>query len=316
LRELSETTREGSNLYTLSESAEKIGFRTLGVKLSLQKLLEAPLPCILHWNKNHYVVLYSVKIKKSTEIFYISDPALGLLKYTKTEFLKFWIGNNTNETTEEGVALLLETTPKFYNQDSLFTSKEEKSLGLDYLTKHIYKYKSFIIQLILGLFVGSIIQLIFPFLTQSIVDMGIKNQNLNFVSLILFSQLFLFFGKTALDFIRNWTLLHLSTRINISLLSDFFIKLMNLPISFFDVRFKGDIIQRINDHSRIERILTVSSLNVLFSIINLIIMGGILAYYNVNIFVIFSAGNFLYFCWIMIFLKKKEKNWIIKNLPL
>lgn len=320
LRELSETTREGANLLSLSEAAEQIGFRTLGVKLSLQKLLEAPLPCILHWNKNHYVVLYEVRCgmrgvagwKKHPSsntrhlTFKISDPAFGLLEYTKEEFLKFWIGNNATETTEEGIALLLEPTPNFHHQTSSI-DQEEKVFGFKYLSKYLFKYKSFIIQLAIGLLAGSILQLIFPFLTQSIVDVGIQNQNMHFIWLVLIAQLFLFFGKTALEFIRSWILLHLSTRINISLISDFFIKLMNLPISFFDVRMTGDIMQRINDHSRIERILTTSSLSVLFSVVNMLIMGGVLAYYNLQIFGIFFLGSLLYFGWIILFLKRREK---------
>src|SRR5690606_4713226 len=179
--------------------------------------------------------------------------------------------------------------------------------GFRFLSKYLFKYKSFIIQLAIGLLAGSILQLIFPFLTQSIVDVGIQNQNMHFIWLVLIAQLFLFFGKTALEFIRSWILLHLSTRINISLISDFFIKLMNLPISFFDVRMTGDIMQRINDHSRIERILTTSSLSVLFSVVNMIIMGGVLAYYNLKIFGIFFLGSFLYFGWIILFLKRREK---------
>lgn len=305
LRELSETTREGSNLLSLSEAAEKIGFRTLGVKVSLEKLLEAPLPCILHWNKNHYVVLYKIKSKKSKiEKLYISDPAFGLLEYTQEDFLKFWIGNNADEETEEGIVLLLEPTPAFYELGTY--NEEKKGYNLSYLSKYLIRYKSFTVQLAIGLLAGSILQLIFPFLTQSIVDVGIQNQNIHFIWLVLIAQLFLFFGKTALEFFRSWIMLHLSTRINISLISDFFIKLMNLPISFFDVRMTGDIMQRINDHSRIERILTTSSLSVLFSVVNMLIMGGILAYYNLQIFTVFFIGSFLYFGWILIFLKRRE----------
>ena len=309
LRQISETNREGSNLLKISDAAEKIGFRSLGVKLNVNQLEEAPLPCILHWNSNHYVVLY--KIKKG--IYCISDPAFGLLQYNEKEFIKFWIGNNADETTEEGIALLLEPTPKFYRP---LTPKggndleEEKHLfhsPLWGLAAYLFPYKSFVIQLIIGLLAGSLLQLIFPFLTQSIVDVGIQNQNINFIYLILFAQLFLFVGKTGLELIRSWILLHLSTRINISLISDFFIKLMNLPISFFDVRMTGDIMQRVNDHHRIERILTTSSLNVLFSLINMLIMGGVLAYYNLKIFAVFFAGSFLYFFWVVLFLKRREK---------
>ncbi|MFV8334710.1 peptidase domain-containing ABC transporter [Flavobacterium sp. RSP29] len=301
LRDFSETTREGSNLLFLSDAAEKIGFRTLGVKLSSKKLDEAPLPCILHWSKEHYVVLY--KIKKGS--YFISDPGFGLIEYDQKDFIKFWVGNNAEETTEEGIVLLLEPTPKFYQNE--FDADENNVFGFSLLAKYIFPYKSFITQLIIGLIAGSILQLVFPFLTQSIVDVGIQNRNIHFIYLVLFAQLFLFFGKTALEFIRSWILLHLSSRINISLISDFFIKLMNLPISFFDVRMTGDIMQRINDHHRIERILTTSSLNVLFSMINMVIMGGVLAYYNLQIFAVFFLGSFFYFLWVILFLKRREK---------
>ena len=300
LRDSSETTREGSNLLFLSDAAEKIGFRTLGAKLNLQQMEEVPLPAVLFWNQNHYVVLY--KIKKG--IYYISDPAIGLIKYDKQDFIKFWIGNNADEDTKEGIALLIEATPKFFQSD--FDREEKKGLGFRLLSQYVFRYKSYLVQLSVGLFASSLLQLIFPFLTQSIVDVGIQNQNINFIYLILFAQLFLFAGRTGLELIRSWILLHLSTRINISLISDFFIKLMNLPISFFDVRMTGDIMQRINDHRRIERILTTSSLNVLFSIINMVVMGGVLAYYNLKIFAIFFTGSFLYFGWIILFLKRRE----------
>ena len=301
LRTLSETNRDGSNLLFLSDAAEKIGFRSLGVKLDLNKLQEAPLPCILHWNKEHYVVLYKIKKNK----YYISDPAIGLIEYSKEEFLKFWIGNNSDENTNEGIALLLEPTPKFYQSE--FDIEDKKSFGFSLLFKYIVPYKSYVLQLVFGLLAGSLLQLIFPFLTQSVVDVGIKNQNIHFIYIVLFAQLFLFLGKTALELIRSWILLHLSARINIALISDFFIKLMNLPISFFDVRMTGDIMQRINDHHRIERILTTSSLNVLFSVINMFIMGGVLAYYNLKIFAVFFIGSFCYFLWVILFLKRREK---------
>jgi len=299
LRNISETTREGSSLLGLSNAAEKLGFRSLGVKLTLERIKEAPLPCILHWNKNHYVVLYKTK----RDVFYVSDPAHGLLRYTKQEFIKHWIGNNATAQTEEGIALLLEPTAKFY--DSEFETKKQK-FGFAFLSKYLFKYKRFLWQLVIGLIAASLLQLIFPFLTQSVVDVGIKNQDIHFIYLILFAQLALFIGRTAIEVIRSWILLHLSTRINISLVSDFFIKLMSLPIAFFDTRMTGDILQRINDHKRIERILTTSSLNVLFSVVNLIVFSFVLAYYSLMLFGIFVLGSFLYFLWIIIFLKKRK----------
>ncbi|MDI5888456.1 peptidase domain-containing ABC transporter [Flavobacterium yafengii] len=323
LLDFSETTRQGSNLLFLSDAAEKIGFRSLGVKVSLKLLEEAPLPCILHWNKEHYVVLYEIeKYKKRTVknilkkkkhytnvdteyVFKISDPGFGLLEYNQTDFIRFWIGNNADEITEEGIALLLDPMPKFFQSE--FDKEDQKGLGFGLLSQYVLRYKSFLMQLSIGLVASSLLQLIFPFLTQSIVDVGIQNQNIHFIYLILFAQLFLFTGRTGLELIRSWILLHLSTRINISLISDFFIKLMNLPISFFDVRMTGDIMQRINDHHRIEKILTTSSLNVLFSVINMFIMGGVLAYYNLQIFFVFFSGSILYFGWITLFLKRRKE---------
>lgn len=300
LRELSETTREGSSLLGLSNASEKIGLRSLGVKINMHDLLQAPLPCILHWNSKHYVVLY--KIKKN--VFFISDPAAhGVLKYSKEELLKHWIGNNATEQTEEGIALLIEPTPKFYDSD---IEKDNQGFGFNFLSKYLFKYKRFLWQLVIGLVTASLLQLIFPFLTESIVDIGVKNQDIHFIYLVLFAQLALFIGRTAIEIIRSWILLHLSTRINISLVSDFFIKLMNLPIAFFDTRMTGDILQRINDHKRIEQMLTTSSLNVLFSMMNLLVFSFVLAYYNILLFGIFLTGSLLYFLWVVIFLKKRR----------
>ncbi|MCO7184267.1 peptidase domain-containing ABC transporter [Tenacibaculum sp. XPcli2-G] len=300
LRKLSENTREGSSILSLSDAAEKIGFRSMGVKLSVDSLKSMNLPCILHWNKNHFVVIYQIK----NDYFYTSDPAHGLIKYDKEEFISLWIGKNADEKTEDGIALLLEPTPKLFETNF---ENPKQSFGFSFISKYLFRYKSFIWQLVIGLFASSLLQLIFPFLTQSIVDVGIQNQDINFIYLILIAQLVVFIGRMSIEVIRSWILLHLSSRINISLISDFFIKLMNLPISFFDTRMTGDILQRINDHERIEKILTTSSLSVLFSMFNLIIFSFILAYYNWQIFGIFSLGSFLYFLWITIFLKKRKE---------
>jgi ATP-binding cassette subfamily B protein len=301
IRSLTQNNREGSSLSNLSSCCEMIGFRTLPVKVSLEQITEAPFPCIIHWNNNHFVVLYKIKSGK----IYVADPGIGLMEYSSSEFVQKWIGNNANKNTEEGIALLIEPTNVFYkNEDD---QKNHKSLFTKKIANYLIKYKSFLFQLILGLAAATAIQITVPFLTQSIVDVGIKNQNLKFIYLILFAQLCLFVASTALDFIRSWILLHLSTRINISIISDFFIKLMNLPIQFFDARMTGDILQRIQDHHRIEKLLTSSSLNVLFSILNIIIMGAILAYYNLSILLIFFIGSALYFFWILLFLKKREK---------
>tara|TARA_R110000744_G_scaffold38995_7_gene88905 strand:- start:4158 stop:6347 length:2190 start_codon:yes stop_codon:yes gene_type:complete len=299
LRELTETTRTGSTLNGLADAAEKIGLGSLPGKIFLKELTQAPLPAILHWNDNHFVVLYKI----SKNLCYISDPAYGLIQYEKNEFIQHWIGKNVNQEKEEGVILLLEPRPKFY-ENEFETSR--KTLNIAFLSKYLIKYRRYILQLVLGLIAGSLLQLIFPFLTQSIVDVGIKNQDIHFVYLILVAQILLFFGKTAVEIIRSWILLHISTRVNISLISDFFIKLMDLPIAFFDSRLTGDILQRINDHERIEKLITGSSLNLLFSVVNLIIFGLVLAYYSWVVFIIFFIGSLFYFLWVLLFLKKRR----------
>jgi len=298
IRQVSETNRGGSSLLGLNYAAEELGIKSLGVKINLEKLNKAPLPCILHWNKNHYVVLYKIKNNE----YFVSDPAHGLLKYSEKEFLNNWIGNKDNNRNIEGTVLLLETTSSFFEGDF---PEEKSNLSISFALKYILKYKKFIWQLVFGLLAGSLLQLIFPFLTQAVVDIGIENQDLNFIYLILLAQLLLFIGRTSIEIIRSWILLHLSVRINISLLSDFFIKLMKLPIAFFDTRTTGDILQRINDHERIERILTNSSLRVLFSLMTLLVFGIILVYYNLEIFLTFIFGSILYFGWILLFLRRR-----------
>lgn len=301
LQGLSETGRSGSSLANIAQAAERIGFRTLGVKINFDKLRnDAPLPCIVHWNQRHFVVVY--RIHRDT--VWIADPAHGKLKYNKAEFIRQWIGMDATEKTEAGIVLLLEPTPKLKEteDDDLITAKK----GFSFLYQYLFQYKQLLFQLAIGLFIGSLLQLIFPFLTQSIVDIGVQTRDLNFVYLILAAQLLLFAGRTSVELIRGWILLHMSTRINISLVSDFFIKLMNLPIAYFDSKMTGDIMQRINDHRRIENLLTNSSLSTLFSLFNLFVFGLVLAWYNLTIFLVFLVGSLAYFGWIVLFLKKRK----------
>ncbi|MEJ5105363.1 peptidase domain-containing ABC transporter [Chryseobacterium sp. MYb328] len=302
IRALSETTREGSSLLGLSDAAENLGFRSLGVQVDFKTFVEeVPFPCIVHWNKNHFVVVY--KADKNNKI-YISDPSYGLITYTQDEFIKFWIGENANETTEEGIVLILETTPAFFQTE--FDNEESKA-SFSFLSRYLFKYKSLVIQLAVGLLAGSLLSLVFPFLTQSIVDVGIQNQDINFIYLVLLAQIMLFLGRMGIETIRSWILLHLSARINISIISDFFIKLMKLPISFFDTRMTGDIMQRINDHHRIEQLLTSSSLNTLFSLVNLIIFSIVLLLYDYRLFIVYLVGAAAYIGWITFFLKKRKE---------
>jgi ATP-binding cassette, subfamily B, bacterial len=299
LRNQSQYSREGVSLLGISKAAESIGFKTLSVQVQVKDLIaEAPLPCILHWNQNHFVVLY--KATKNT--FTIADPAKGIIKLSKLDFLQNWISTNGNEE-QKGIALLLEPTSAFHKQED----EKNKGIGWGLLTGYTLKYKAQIVQLLLGMLLGSLLQLIFPFLTQSIVDTGINTHNLNFIQLILIAQFTLFFARTVVEFIRSRILLFVSTHINLAILSDFWLKLMKLPLNFFDTKQTGDILQRINDHHRIESFITGTALQTIFSVFNLLTFSLVLLYFNVTIFTIFAVGSILYFFWIRIFLKYRRQ---------
>jgi ATP-binding cassette subfamily B protein len=384
-------TREGVSLLGISEAAEKIGFRTTGVKITFEQLCKAPLPCIVHWKQQHFVVVYGIKGRSATrgecpsddesatrqgesatrgecpsddesasrgeaatrqgkaasqqgETFSpseghftssppeghspraahspseghsprvahsplhrpkgrikVADPAHGLISYTVAEFLNGWL-SSVKDGEDTGIALLLEPTPDFYAQEGERSDRTKFSFILQYLRP----YKKLITQLIFGMLLGTLLQLIFPFLTQSIVDYGINNQNLSFVTLILIAQLTLFAAQTAVEFIRSWILLHISTRINISIISDFLLKLMKLPIGFFDTKMIGDLMQRIGDHSRIQSFLTSTTLNTLFSFISFVVFVGVLAFYNLSLLLVFLVASALYVGWIVLFLKRRR----------
>jgi len=284
----------------------------------------------VHWRQEHFVVVYEVKVKglkgervkevkgeterrgdprgrphehpQKTGYVKVADPGNGLITFTVEEFCAHWLSTK-KEGKEEGIALLLEPTPAFYEQED---EKKDRT-KFSYIFRYLKPYRKYIAQLFLGLLLGSLLQLIFPFLTQSIVDYGISNQNLSFVTLILIAQLILFTSQTVVEFIRSWILLHITARINISMISDFLIKLMKLPIRFFDIKMIGDIMQRIHDNSRIQNFLTSSTLNTLFSFVNLIIFSVVLGLYNLKILGIFLTASVLYVLWIVIFLKKRKE---------
>ncbi|HXH98691.1 MAG TPA: peptidase domain-containing ABC transporter [Sphingobacteriaceae bacterium] len=296
LRELCQINKEGVNLLGISEAAEKVGFRSSGVKVSLGQLKEAELPCILHWRQNHFVVLY--KVKKGR--YHIADPAKGQIVYTEKEFKQNWL--NTKELYD-GIALFLSPSPLFYEQQD----GKSNEVSWSFLLRYLITYRKLIIQLFFGLAVGSLLQLITPFLTQSIVDTGINTRNLSFVYIILIAQIMLFLGSTSVNFIRSWILLHISTRMNVSILTDFLVKMMKLPMSFFDTRMTGDIMQRMNDQQRIESFLTGSTLSTVFSLFNLVIFTIVLAYYNTGILFVFAVSTVLYTLWIVAFLKRRRE---------
>ena len=300
LREKSFITREGVSLLGISEAAERIGLRSMAVQIDYEKLKEAPLPCIVHWNQQHFVVVYKITEKQ----VWVADPGAGKLKYTKEEFCNCWLSSR-KDGEDTGVALLLEPTPEFYNAEDEMGTVDRNGFG--FLYSYLRPYRSLIGQLLLGLLLGSMIQLMLPFLTQSVVDFGINNQNLGFIYLVLIAQLMLAFSSSAVDFIRGWILLHLGTRINIALISDFLIKLMKLPMGYFDTKMTGDILQRINDHNRIQSFLTGSSLSVIFSMFNIVIFGIVLLIYSGLIFLIFMVGSALYVGYVWLFMKKRAE---------
>jgi len=298
LRELAHISREGVSLLGLSDAAEAIGFRTIGARITIEQLLEAPKPCVVHWDQDHFVVVY--KFRKG--IISVADPAFGLVEYSETEFRKHWLAT-VRHGEQKGICLLFDPTPKFFELEG----EEMNRSNFKFLLKYLKPHRKLVTQLIIGFLVGSLIQLIFPFLTQSIVDVGINTQDINFIYLVLAAQMMLFVSRMTVDFIRSWILLHISTRINISIISDFLIKLMKMPIGFFDTKMIGDLLQRIGDHKRIERFLTSQSLNVIFSVFNIIIFSIVLVFYNVVIFLVFLFGSILYMGWVFLFLKKRRE---------
>ena len=305
LREKCYTSKDGVSLLSVADTAEELGFKTIAGKLNIETLIkQASLPCILYWNQEHLIVLYKIKRTKQHKktVFYVADPGKGLLKYKEDVFLSNWLSTKS-EGQEKGVVLLLEPTQAFYKQENDKTNTK----SLKFLFSYFLKYKKFFGQLVIGLLLGSLFQLIFPVLTQSIVDTGIVNKNVSFIYLILMAQMVLIISRMSVEFIRRWILLHISTRINISLISDFFIKLMKLPMSYFDTKLTGDILQRINDHERIESFLTSRTLDIIFSFFTLVIFGIVLWIYSFKIFLIFFIGSLLYTAWIFIFLKKRRE---------
>lgn len=304
LRAKCHITRAGVSMMGISDAAESIGFRTRGIKLTWEKLRdEAPLPCIVHWNQRHFVVVYDIKRKRNgNALIYIADPAQSKLVYHETEFLKCWYSTQEGDD-KVGSVLLFEPTPRFYQTEV----DKESVLRLRYLLNYLRPYWKFIAQFFLAMLTGSIVSLIFPFITQSVVDYGINNSNLNFIIAALIAQVVLTLGQTANGLIQSWLSLHVTTRISIAFISEFLSKLMRLPISFFDAKMLGDIMQRIGDNGRIQSFLTGTLISIVFSFFTFIIYGCIMASYHAGILAIFLTGSILYALWVTVFLKQRRK---------
>ena len=292
-------TTEGVSMLGISQAANTLGLDTMAAKVTISQLSEAPLPCILHWNQNHFVVLH--RISRNGRRFHIADPGKGLRRLDREEFSDQWL-STVSGGERKGVALFLEPNERF---GSIMEEKPERR-SFRFMMGYLRQYKRYFFQIFCGLLLGCLLQLIMPFLTQSIVDIGIRHKDIGFIWLVLLGELMIVVGRTATDFIRRWLLLHISMRINISLVSDFFIKLLKLPMSFFDTKLMGDLLQRIGDHSRVQNFLTGQTLNIIFSFLSFIIFGIVLLVYNRLIFLVFTICSVGYGGWIAMFLSRRK----------
>ena len=301
LREKSFITREGVSLLGISNAAEDIGLRSLGVVIAYDQLKkERPLPCIVHWRQNHFVVVYEIK----NNTVYLADPAVGLVKLPETSFLNAWdeAGAGAKDEPRKGIALLLEPTPLFYQQ-----ADDNKRTSVRFLWFYFYRHRALFLQLSIGLLAGSVIQLIAPFLTQSVIDVGVNQKNVSFLFLVFAAQITLYVCQTGISVLQSWVLLHISTRINISLIADFLMKLMMLPMGYFEGKTTGDLLQRIADHQRIEAFLTSTAINTLFSVVNLVVFSFVLIQYNLPVFGVYVLGSSVYLLWVWVFLKYRRE---------
>ena len=294
LQKICIATAEGVSMLGIKQAAEKLGFRAVGGLIALQNISAEMLPCIVHWNQNHFVVLYK---RKGTK-FYVADPGKGLITYTEEDFCK-----HCTDNTQKAIAMFLQPTEQFYKND-FEGGKQERSFR--FLWSYVKQYRGDFAKILICLIIGSLLQLILPFLTQSIVDVGIANKDIGFVWLILIGQLVVTISRTAADFVHRWLLLRISMRINIALVKDFFVKLLQLPMSFFDTKLMGDLMQRIGDHSRVNTFLTQQTLSVAFSMVSFVVFGGVLFVYNKLIFTIFLLGSIAYGGWMMLFLRRRK----------
>lgn len=298
LRELTYMGKQGVSLLGISDAAEHIGLQSLAIKTSFDRLArDIPLPCIAHWKQDHFVVVYKIK----NDTVWIADPAAGKFKLTKQEFLEGWASDVEGEE-QLGVLLLLETTPEFFERDDQTVNKA----GFGYILSYFRKYRVLISQIIMGLFLGSVLQLIFPFLIKAIVDVGIDQADVRFIYLVVIAQFVLFVTQVAVDYFRSWMLLHVGVRVNISMISDFLVKLTRLPIKFFTSRMTGDLLQRISDHERVQRFLTSTTLISIFSLFNFLAFAAVMAYWSSTIFSIFLFGTALNLLWIYFFMRNRR----------
>lgn len=307
LREHSFITREGVTMLGLSEAAESLGFRTLGARITLDELAnDIPLPCILHWNQNHFVVCYGVKGKGLKRKYLIADPAIGKVSYGDCEMKKCWL-SGTIDCNDVGLVLQIEPGTTFFDMPDEANMNDKPQRGLHYFLKYILPFKKQIAELLIGALVVMMLSYCTPFLSQSSVDIGIKNRDLNFIVLIMVVQMIIALSQTVLQFVQSWISMRMNTLININLVEDYLEKLTRMPLHFFETKTLGDILQRIGDHSRIKSFLMNNLIDVFFSVGTFLIFGAVLAVYNVQIFAVFMMGNSIYVLWTLIFMKYRRE---------
>lgn len=299
LRQLSGFSRSGTSMWGISESAQKIGFRTRAVRIPYSILDEIPLPAILHWNQNHFVVLIDISKNKVK----IADPATGIITCHKEEFLQYWLSSKNDKDEETGLALLLEPAPAFYETQG----ESKRTLSWSFAFQYLRHGRAHLIQIFIALLINFLLTLIVPFLTQSIVDVGINTRNMQYITVVLLAQLMLTFSHTIIGFISSKLQLRISNILNISILSDFWIKLTSLPVSYFDNHRTGDILQRLGDNRLIQNYITNVAMNTIFTLVNFFVYSTILMIYSPRLFLIFMAGNALYFAWIWLFMRIRRK---------
>ena len=307
LRRHCHVSRTGVNLLGISDAAEYIGLETVGVKMTFEQLAEEGVfPCILYWNQNHFVVCYGIERRKGGGYrIHISDPASQRLTYTQEEFEKCWTGaRDGGGDKKSGVALMVEPGDNWGKVEDEYRKNRRSILSF---ARYFTPYRRMIAQLLLAMLLGSLIQLVLPFLSQAMVDQGINGRNLNIITLILLAQLGFFVATLSIDYIRSWIMLHINSRIDIALIADFLIKLTAMPLQFFDSRMTGDILQRIGDHGRIKNFLLGNSMRIVFSTVNFIVFLCILAYYHTTVLAIFLTGNALYVAWISFFMRYRRE---------
>lgn len=261
IEEYCQATIDGVSMNDITQSAIRLGFNAVSARVTTDNLarLPYPLPAVLFWNRNHFVVLY--KVSRKGRCFHIADPAKGKIKYTREEFEKHW-ECTTADGAQAGFAMFFDPIDEVESPPP----PRRKKRSFRFLARYMSPYRRHFVQIGLGLLLGCLLQLIMPFLTQSIVDIGITHRDIGFIWLVLLGELAIVIGRTSADIIRRWLLTHVSMSVNISLVSDFFIKLLKLPMTFFETKMMGDLLQRINDHSRVQNFMTGQLLGIIFTI--------------------------------------------------